>query len=119
MTTPRTPSLAHSNAPARKHAHGLARQPRAWPHTWVAAASLLAALCANPALAQPSGQGQPGQTPPPEALTACQSLKSGQACSFTGSRGNATGTCWAPEGKPLACKPAGAPGGSSNTAPTR
>jgi hypothetical protein len=74
------------------------------------AATVVSALWLAQAMAQPSGQGQPGQAPPAEALTACQSLQSGAACSFTGARGTATGTCWAPEGKPLACKPAGGPG---------
>lgn len=74
------------------------------------AATVVAALWSAQAMAQPSGQGQPGQKPPAEALTACQSLQSGAACSFSSDRGTATGTCWAPEGKPLACKPAGGPG---------
>lgn len=79
--------------------------------------SLLAALTISSSMlfaqpAQGSGQGGgqgngqgngPGQ-PPAEALQACKSLSSGQDCSFTGNRGAVTGTCWAPEGKPLACK---------------
>jgi hypothetical protein len=58
----------------------------------------------------PSAQGQQAHHgPPPEALAACSSLTSGAACSFTSPRGPATGTCWAPEGKPLACRPKDAP----------
>jgi hypothetical protein len=59
-------------------------------------------------LAQPAPQGQGGSgpgKPPAEAMQACKSLSSGQDCSFTTSKGSRTGTCWAPEGKPLACKP--------------
>lgn len=63
---------------------------------------------ASVALAQPTeGGGHRG--PPPEALAACKSLAAGAECGFTGERGNVKGSCWAPEGKPLACKPAGAP----------
>lgn len=74
---------------------------------------LLATACASLiAAAQPAG-GQSGQggprTPPAEALAACKSLASGAACSFTSPHGKLAGTCFAPEGKPLACRPAGAP----------
>lgn len=55
-------------------------------------------------------QGPPPGGPSAQALAACQKLAAGAACSFSGERGTATGTCWAPEGKPLACKPANAPG---------
>ncbi len=68
------------------------------------------------ALAQPSpGQGgqngEPPPRPPQEAFDACKSLASGASCSFTGMQNTKVqGTCWAPENKPLACKPAQAPG---------
>jgi hypothetical protein len=39
-------------------------------------------------------------------------LSSGQECSFTAPHGTVKGTCWAPEGKPLACKPKDAPTGN-------
>jgi hypothetical protein len=58
----------------------------------------------------PGGQGGP-RKPPQEALEACKSLSSGQTCSFSASRGTVSGTCWAPEGKPLACKPKDASAG--------
>jgi hypothetical protein len=49
--------------------------------------------------------------PPPEALAACSASQAGAACSFTSPRGAVSGSCWAPEGKPLACRPAhGHPG---------
>jgi hypothetical protein len=60
-----------------------------------------------------AGAGGP-RKPPPEALDACKALSSGQACSFTSPHGDVKGTCWAPEGKPLACKPSGAPGSHPN-----
>jgi hypothetical protein len=55
-----------------------------------------------------SGAGQQ-QGPPREAIAACANSSSGAQCSFTNDRGSVSGTCWAPEGKPLACKPAGNP----------
>ena len=68
------------------------------------------------ALAQPAeGGGHRG--PPPEALAACKSLASGAECGFTGKHGAMKGSCWAPEGKPLACKPKDAPGAERPSAP--
>jgi hypothetical protein len=62
--------------------------------------------------AQPAdGHGGP-RKPPAEALDACKSLSSGQACNFSSPQGAVKGTCWAPEGKPLACKPKDAPAGN-------
>jgi hypothetical protein len=57
------------------------------------------------AVAQTDEGQQHHRPPPPEALAACKSLSSGQQCSFTSRHGPMTGTCWAPEGKPLACRP--------------
>jgi hypothetical protein len=54
------------------------------------------------------GGGHPGG-PPPEALAVCSSLKSGDACSFKGRDRDLKGTCWAPPGKPLACRPSDRP----------
>lgn len=66
----------------------------------------------------PQGQqGQQGQgnqehhRPPAEALAACKSLASGAACSFTSPRGAESGTCFAPNDKPLACRPQRGAGG--------
>lgn len=48
--------------------------------------------------------------PPEVALEACASSVQGDPCSFEGRRGETLeGTCEAPEGKPLACRPADAP----------
>ncbi len=59
--------------------------------------------------AQPAeGQGGP-RKPPPEAIDACKSLRAGQECSFSSPHGMVRGSCWAPEGKPLACKPKDVP----------
>ncbi|MBS0321287.1 MAG: hypothetical protein JSR18_12145 [Proteobacteria bacterium] len=47
--------------------------------------------------------------PPPEALAACQSLAAGNACSFTLGERTLSGACYAPEGRPLACRPSTMP----------
>lgn len=75
--------------------------------------ALLAALLCAGALAQPAapqaGGEPPHRGPPPEALKACEGKKAADACSFTSPRGKAEGSCWAPQGKPLACRPKDAP----------
>ena len=68
---------------------------------------------------QPNGsngdQNMPGpgrhRAPPPEALKACESKKSGDSCSFEGrDKKTIDGSCFSPESsKPLACKPAHPP----------
>ena len=74
------------------------------------ASAAVAALTACGALnAQQPPRHEGGHKPPPEAFEACKSLKSGDDCSFTAKQGEASGNCWAPEGKPLACKPKNAP----------
>lgn len=46
--------------------------------------------------------------PPEVALQACAAAVQGDACSFEGRGGEQLqGTCFAPEDKPLACKPEG------------
>lgn len=57
------------------------------------------------------GTGGP-RRPPAEALDACKTASSGQECSFNSPHGTVKGACWAPEGKPLACKPKDAPTGN-------
>ncbi|MCC6373309.1 MAG: hypothetical protein IT465_00635 [Moraxellaceae bacterium] len=48
--------------------------------------------------------------PPPEALSACKSFKSGDACQFTGRRNDTVkGICFAPTEGQLACKPTNPP----------
>jgi hypothetical protein len=76
---------------------------------------LLAALtgASGVLLAQPPEGREGPPRPPKEALDSCKSLSAGQACSFTTPKGTVDGACWAPEGKPLACKPKDAPGGES------
>jgi hypothetical protein len=77
----------------------------------VGAAWIVSMFLTNAAWAQqaqaPGGSGQ--RTPLPEALAACQSLTSGQACSFNAPRGAVTGTCQARQGKALSCRPDNAP----------
>ena len=73
------------------------------------ALSACGALSAQPA----DGKGGPHK-PPPEALAAGKTVGSGNACSFMSPHGAVTGTCWAPEGKPLACKPKDSPAGSAS-----
>lgn len=60
----------------------------------------------------PEGDGNRGakghRGPPPEAIEACSNESAGADCSFTGGRGEESGTCFTPdENKPLACKPQG------------
>jgi hypothetical protein len=52
----------------------------------------------------PGGRGPP-RRPPPEALAACEGKSAGASCSFSHESHSVSGTCFAPEGKPLACKP--------------
>lgn len=87
------------------------------PRARLAARTLLALAFAGlsaGAIAQSqsnAGNGPPaGQSrPPAEAMTACKTAKSGDSCSFTGQSGAISGTCQAPEGRPLACRPQNAP----------
>ncbi len=60
------------------------------------------------AFAQP-GECRGHRGPPPEAIEACEGAEAGAECSFETPRGEEVGVCWAPEGKPLACKPHNAP----------
>lgn len=63
---------------------------------------------AHPPMHENGGERPHG--PPPEALDACKDKKANDSCQFSSPRGDGvTGTCWAPQGKPLACKPANAP----------
>lgn len=90
--------------------------------TALMAATLLGAgvLSAQPSGTPPAGGpsggaqqgGAPHHKPPQEALDACKSLQSGQDCNFTSPQGAVKGSCFAPEGKPLACRPKNPPGGA-------
>jgi hypothetical protein len=71
-------------------------------------------IFANASLAQPAPAAdgtntQPRKGPRPEAIAACKSLVSNDACTFEAPRGTVKGTCFAPEGKSLACRPNDAP----------
>jgi hypothetical protein len=63
------------------------------------------ALISACACAQPAGGSDRPPPPPPEALAACKAAAAGTACNFNSPQGAVSGSCWAPEGKPLACKP--------------
>lgn len=85
-----------------------------------AAATAQAAPQAPAAKPKPGAeQDRPHHGPPPEALAACKPLANGASCSFTSPRGAHTGTCVAPQGKPLACRPAGAPPGHGPETPPK
>jgi hypothetical protein len=76
----------------------------------------LAPLLCGAALAQAPQAGGKKQGPPAQAIAACKSLSTGQDCTFTDQQRSLRGTCWAPEGKPLACRPAQAPMGNNQPA---
>jgi hypothetical protein len=71
--------------------------------------SVSLALSGGMLYAQSARGGDSPRPPPPEALAACKTLKSGQDCSFKGPHSSVQGTCWAPPNKPLACKPSHMP----------
>lgn len=76
------------------------------------ALALSLAIGSGATLAQPrSGEAPPQGRggPPAEALAACQTLKTGDACQFAAAQATVEGTCAAPQGRPLACRPANAP----------
>lgn len=77
----------------------------------ICAAALTA--CCGLSAQTADGTGGP-RKPPAEALASCKTLTSGQECIFTAPQGTVKGTCWAPEGKPLACKPKDAPATQPN-----
>jgi hypothetical protein len=91
----------------------LAAERQALPFASAATVLAIACLWAGIAAAQPKEEGGPEgarRGPPPEALAACKSLAAGKECTVTLGSNTLKGSCWAPEGKPLACRPAGAPG---------
>jgi hypothetical protein len=63
------------------------------------------------ASAQPDQQSGKRRGPPPEAIEACADQAEGAACSFSGHRGDITGTCIIPpkDQDELACAPEGGP----------
>lgn len=51
-------------------------------------------------------EGDKKRRPPREAIVACESKDEGASCSFSGKRGDVSGTCVKKESsKPAACKP--------------
>lgn len=60
--------------------------------------------------AQPDQQSGERRGPPPEAIAACADLNEDAACSFSGRRGDVSGSCIVPpQGEELACAPEGGP----------
>jgi hypothetical protein len=83
------------------------------PRGFAALASALAlGLGVDAALAQPPGGG-----PPPEALAACRAKAPNAPCQANLPGGPIKGACWAPPGRPLACRPPGAPPGPPGPPP--
>tara|TARA_R110002049_G_scaffold222206_9_gene393819 strand:- start:6785 stop:7069 length:285 start_codon:yes stop_codon:yes gene_type:complete len=76
-------------------------------------ASYLSYTVAN---AQPGQQSGERRGPPPEALEACADQTEGAACSFTGRRGEVSGSCIVlpSDDDALACAPEGGPRGGEN-----
>ena len=75
---------------------------------------LTALTCSSGILSAQTTEGPDGpRRPPQEALDACKSVSAVQECSFASPHGTVRGSCWAPEGKPLACRPKDAPSDGS------
>jgi hypothetical protein len=77
-------------------------------------ATLATALLSACACAQPPGGDHRPPPPSPEALAACKAAAAGTACNFNSPHGTVSGSCWAPEGRPLACKPTNPPPGAAS-----
>lgn len=80
-------------------------------------AAFTALFACTAVMAQPkSGEGPSNgrNGPPAEALSACKTAKSGDSCSFSSPNGTVSGSCMAPQGRPLACAPAQGQGQGSN-----
>jgi hypothetical protein len=77
----------------------------------VSIAALAGAAGAAAQASAPREGGPPDghRGPPAEALAACKTLAAGKACAFKLGERSLSGRCWAPEGRPLACRPEGAP----------
>ncbi|MDP5054732.1 MAG: hypothetical protein NWP69_13150 [Congregibacter sp.] len=94
----------------------ITKTPRGLIPTLLITSILATASLPLTAAAQPDeSEGQRGKRrgPPPEAIEACANQSEGEACSFTGRRGDMTGICFAPprEDAVLACAPEGGPPG--------
>lgn len=79
--------------------------------TCLAALAVIAFGSSAGAAAAPGGDkpGRGHRAPPTEAIDACEALTAGDACSFSAGGTEHQGSCWAPESKPLACRPDDAP----------
>jgi hypothetical protein len=71
---------------------------------------LVSYLSSTVANAQPDQQSGERRAPPAEAIAACADLTEDAACSFSGHRGDVTGSCIVPpKGEELVCAPDGGP----------
>ena len=72
---------------------------------------LVSAFATSMAFAGSDKQSGKRRGPPPEAIEVCAEQTEGDACAFTGRRGDVTGTCIVrPRGEEiLACAPEGGP----------
>ena len=68
-------------------------------------------ILSTTANAQPDQQSGKRHGPPPEAFEVCADQAEGAACSFSGRRGDVTGSCIVPrhEQDKLVCAPEGGP----------
>lgn len=68
-------------------------------------------ILSTTANAEPDQQSGKRRGPPPEAFAACADQAEGAACSFSGRRGDVTGSCIIPrhEQGELVCAPEGGP----------
>ncbi len=78
--------------------------------------ALALALALGLGIGSASAQPPPG-APPPEALAACHGKSSNDICQANLQRGTIKGVCWAPQGRPLACRPSNAPLGAHQGPP--
>lgn len=103
--------------PNHRRAHKRPRSLLLTAMALVGAAWAISMSLPDTASAQPAGAERPPR-PPAEALAACKSSASGQACSFTTRQGAIAGSCWAPQGMALACRPNDAQPSPEGAAPS-
>lgn len=78
------------------------------PAARVSAAAVVLCLSLT-ASGEPPGAEREPPRPRPQAIEACAALARDAACRFPAERGTVSGACWAPPGRPLACRPSQPP----------
>lgn len=83
------------------------------PENWITVAVFaLTIVFASARTGAEEEDAEEEKRPPREAVEACQSASQGDACSFSGRRGEwVQGSCEAPPQRPLACRPSNPPPG--------